>query len=429
MHNLDIIGQKGINVIERIVLEMGFMWTPTNLEAGIDGYIEIRDESTGEVTNSIIQVQSKATERGFQAETDTGFEYVCREKDLNYWLGGNAPVILICSKPDTGEAYWVLLKDYFQDAQRRRCRKVHFDKQRNRFDASSRQRLVDMAIPKDAGIYLPSLPRTETLFSNLLSVEEFPRRLFCAKTRFTNRRALWAKLRTLTDKPRGDWILHEGGICSFFDLTFKPWSRVCYAKATENRASREWALSEDISRRNLFAELLNRCLREMVAFENVGFCPAKDCYYFRGTPDLNARKLGSMTVFKGYQSKTTPDRMAYYRHRAFRGQFYRFGNCWYLEITPTYHFTQDGYRLSRYYEERLSGIKLLERQNKGHLAQVRIWADLLKPKANMFEEPYAFLRFGKLRCFEVAFGIDDAAWLPEAKDSKPANTGQLWLFE
>jgi len=57
----DIIGDKGIALIHRIVSEMGFIWTPTGLEAGIDGYIELRDYKTGEVSNFIIQVQSKTT--------------------------------------------------------------------------------------------------------------------------------------------------------------------------------------------------------------------------------------------------------------------------------------------------------------------------------------------------------------------------------
>ena len=31
----------------------------------------------------------------FQAETDNSFEYRCEQKDLDYWLRGNVPVILI----------------------------------------------------------------------------------------------------------------------------------------------------------------------------------------------------------------------------------------------------------------------------------------------------------------------------------------------
>ena len=62
-------------------------------------------------TNSIIQVQSKATEGRFTAETAVSLEYVCDERDLTYWMQGNAPVILVVSRPKTGEAYYVLLRD------------------------------------------------------------------------------------------------------------------------------------------------------------------------------------------------------------------------------------------------------------------------------------------------------------------------------
>ena len=52
---------------------MGFLWNPTGLEAGIDGYIEIRDDATSEVTNCIIQVQSKATSSPFCARLRPAF--------------------------------------------------------------------------------------------------------------------------------------------------------------------------------------------------------------------------------------------------------------------------------------------------------------------------------------------------------------------
>ena len=49
IHNNSMTGQKGINLIEKIVLEMGFVWYPTGgMEAGIDGTIEIRNPQTGE---------------------------------------------------------------------------------------------------------------------------------------------------------------------------------------------------------------------------------------------------------------------------------------------------------------------------------------------------------------------------------------------
>src|SRR5690348_2982892 len=78
----DIVGQQGVNLIESVCLSIGFLWHPTGLEAGIDGYIEIRNAATGEVTNCIIQVQSKATQQDFEGDTGSTFEYRCSQKDL-----------------------------------------------------------------------------------------------------------------------------------------------------------------------------------------------------------------------------------------------------------------------------------------------------------------------------------------------------------
>src|SRR4051812_22891208 len=127
-----IIGQLGANQIERIVLNMKYVWRPTLIfDAGIDGEIEIRDPITGEATNSIVKVQAKATTLSFQAETADAFEYLCEQKDLDYWLRGNTPVILIVCRPDTDEAYWVSIKDYFRELATRKGRKILFDKRQN----------------------------------------------------------------------------------------------------------------------------------------------------------------------------------------------------------------------------------------------------------------------------------------------------------
>lgn len=90
-----------------------------------------------------------------------------------------------------------------------------------------------------------------------------------------------------------------------------------------------------------------------------------------------------------------------------------------------------------------------ERQNKTHLAQVVLWADLLQghePKSkdkckqcslwdkedkqdNHQPEPYSLLRFGPLMSFEVGFGIEDAVWLPYQKDEASEDSTRLPLFD
>jgi len=182
------IGQQGINLIEAVVLKMGFLWHPSGpVEAGIDGTIEICDPQTGAALNSIVQVQSKATSVSFPNETDTSFEWVCESKDIDYWLNGNAPVILIVSRPATGEAYWVPIKQYFAKPETRSSRKIVFDKRTSKFNENSKLALIDLALPKDSGIYFSPLLRSEKLVSNLLAVRYFPERLYVAETDFRKR--------------------------------------------------------------------------------------------------------------------------------------------------------------------------------------------------------------------------------------------------
>src|SRR6266851_5554608 len=127
----DIIGEQGIAHIRRVVLDMGYMFYQTGgVEAGIDGYIELRDQSTGEVRNLILQVQGKATERDrLPAETADSFEWPCTEVDIAYWLHGTAPVLLVVVQTTTNRAYWKSIKDYFRDAVAVQNHRVIFHKE------------------------------------------------------------------------------------------------------------------------------------------------------------------------------------------------------------------------------------------------------------------------------------------------------------
>lgn len=435
--NADITGDKGIALIHRVVLDMGCIWTPTKLEAGIDGYIELRDPTSGDVSNCIIQVQSKAGASWFKSETAASFDFTCDERDLNYWLSGNAPVILVVSRPDDYEAYWVSIKDYFKEAATRKTRKITFDKRSDRFDKDSRERLAQLATVPNSGFYLSALPCTEVLASNLLPVTDYPKRLFRASTKLRFASQVWERLREQTDKPHVEWLLHDGFIYSFHDLTFAPWPAVCLASTTENLATNDWAFSDDRNRRYVFVRMLRNGLQEILYRQGVRYSKDKEHYFFRSTTELVERKVGGLSVFKAYESKTTPGRIAYYRHRAMKSQFLRHDRQWFVEITPSYHFTQDGFKLSRFFEERLKGIKQIERQNKTHLRQVRLWEEVLRQvhvqapvaaesaarQLSMFEpeiaaeqpkpvEPYSLVSFGNLVEFSVEWAVPESAWLP-----------------
>ena len=124
-------GQRGVNTLESVVLSFGSIWNPTStLDVGIDGAVELCDPETGEALGLLVRVQSKAVTGPFLAETASSFEFVCDERDIDYWFKGNVPVILVVSRPASGEAYWISVRDYFADAAIRSTRRVVFDKAR-----------------------------------------------------------------------------------------------------------------------------------------------------------------------------------------------------------------------------------------------------------------------------------------------------------
>lgn len=421
IHRNSLIGQQGVNLIERMVLAMGYAWHPSGqVEAGIDGVIEIRDTSTGDATNCIIQVQSKATARQFNAETDAKFEYVCDARDLDYWLMGNAPVILVVSRPDTDEAYWVSIKDYFADLSKRKTRKVVFDKGRDRFDGSCQRSLANLAAPFNMGVYLAPPPKAEHLYSNLLTIAAYPDRLFIAETAYRDAGDLLAVMRARGIQGNGEWLLKDKHLYSFHDLSVPPWASLCEQGTVEVLNTSEWADTSDRVKRRDFVNLLNRCLTEKGRNLALSYHHKLRFYYFNATRDLTPRSVSyqsmtnrtTRTVFQGYPSKTDAGRIAYYRHSAFEGRFQCYDGVWYLEITPTYHFTRDGYNFDRFYEDRLKRIKMMER-NTAVLGQVVMWADYLSQQADLFSVEYPFLRFGALKRMDIEAGLNDQSWLGE----------------
>ncbi len=423
-----LTGQQGINLIATIVAELGYLWTPTSghADAGIDGYIEIRKTDTGEATNFILQVQSKATAGEWENETDGAFVFRCDERDLTYWLQGNAPVVLVVSRPKTNEAYWISIKDYFRDLEARKSKKINFDKKKNIFNASAATALVDRAMPRDAGVYLAPPPKQETLYSNLLPVGRYARDLFMAQTKHRKPQEIWSVFKDLGIRVGGEWFLKDGKIFSFHDLTQEPWPKLCDRGTVEKFQTDEWALANDQEKKNDFVRLLGLALKGFLGQKAVWYQQPRNgigFYYFAPTKDLSPRvvhwkriKQSERTVFQAYPSKKDPTRIAYYRHLAFEPGFRRFGGTWFLEITPTYHFTADGKIASKFRESYLSGIKRIEK----HVAvagNVFFWAHFLT-ECELFSKTSPFITFAELLEFPVDFGIRDDDWVAKAEDEE-----------
>lgn len=410
-----LTGERGISLVQDRVLEMGHVFQPTgDLEAGIDGFIEIRDPETEAATNLTIAVQSKATKGQFVAETEEKFQYTVDERDLEYWLSGNLPVLLVVSRPDENEIYYKSIKDYFRDPERRKDRKITFDKAEDRFDESIAESLVDLAAPEDSGLYVNPVPDHEELISNLLPVRDFAETVYHAETDYRHPGEVWEEVAESGLALKGDWILWNKRIWSVRDTRSGPLSNFCYPETTEDERLDRWAQSDDPDLRSNFVKLMYQCLRQRFRKIRVGYDKDKNIYYFWSTRDNKSKKVDYVrhngnesyrTVFKGYPDDS--DEKYFYRHMALYASFERINGEWHLEIDPTYLFTTDGHN------HHPGGGKLLSnvRKDEGHTdvsSQVQFWAyQLLRTD---FESTYPYLSFQPLRTFMIDKGIDDERW-------------------
>lgn len=411
-----VLVEKGINLIESVVLRMHSRWIPTRANgAGIDGYIEFFDTGTGRSFGTTIAVQSRGVS-AFQNEDSDSFDYACRQSDVDYWLSGNMPVILVVSKPSTKEAYWADVKEYFGDPVNSSSTLVHFVKSESRFVPDSFHELIRVGQPVDAGLYLPPLPMKETLFSNLLPVDGFPENIYFGSTELTKSWDVWGALRGKDRGIGGAWILKDGRIISFHNLSARAWSEICSPGTVRTINTSEWANSEDTVVQRDFVDLCNQALRYSQN-GNIRYWPEEDCYAYVGTLDEGTTKvsyrslthqvrISAVTKFEG---KGRNSSYKWLRHLAFKGEFRRLDSRWYLEITPTYRFTRDGQNLERFHEDRLRAIRRTE-GNKTMLNEVMFWADQLAAEGDLFDKSGNMLKFGRLLKFEAPAGISDSEW-------------------
>jgi Domain of unknown function (DUF4365) len=127
-----VIGERGIALIHQRVSDMGYLFHPRRVDHGIDGHIDLVHPTTNELLNLTLLVQSKASTL-FRDESEDCFSYVCDERNLELWLAGNAPVILVFSHPDENAAWWIEAKAAFPDARSRASRTVNIDKRTQRW--------------------------------------------------------------------------------------------------------------------------------------------------------------------------------------------------------------------------------------------------------------------------------------------------------
>jgi hypothetical protein len=413
-----IIGEQGVALIGTRCLEMGFIFHPRRVDHGIDGHIDLVEPGSGTraVLNQTLLVQSKASNRPFAFETADSFRYVCDERDLDLWLSGNAPVILVFSHPEQSEAWWVDIKAAFPDVVTRASRTVVVDKRTHRFDRDAAPALLRLGVPASSGLYLRPPPKTETLTTNLLPIVAMPPVVYIATSAVDDYPAAGAALATQTERRPG-WILREGVIMSFASLREPPLGVLCDGDVEEHETT-EWADSDDLDMQYRFMDLLKHTVTD--SYADLRWHKERSHVHFRATSDLSARKAGrgpgviGRTVFGPHYAKSEPEKVSYYHHAALELRFRRFHGCWYCQLEPDYCFTSDGYTESRLADKLLAGIKRLDR-HPAVAGWTRVWTNHFRAQGSS----QRLIAFGPLAVVAVDRGIDDRWWGPAPVELTP----------
>ena len=308
-------------------------------------------------------------------------------------------------------AWWKHIDAWFSDPVRRRTRRVVFDKVDDLFGRASAQQVAAAATPLVEP--LPLVRASETLSSNLLTVTSFAPEIFWAPTAVTDRTEAWAEMKR-HGSYEGGFLLAQGRLFSLgsFPSALTP---LCTGESTSFPTA-EWSESQDPDVQRRFVSLLNATIRA-VHHGELRFHRERGYVYHLPTSNLAGKKVkgevgSGRTVFKVYRTQDDRNKVRYCRHYAAWLNFRRWEEEWYLEISPTYHFTIDGERESLYASEYIAGIKRLER-NPAVRGLTANWAAFLKQHQadTLFELADRRVEFGELLSVTVDASIDEKAWI------------------
>lgn len=427
------LGEIGENAVRGRFLALGFQFDGrSRLEVGIDGIAEV--VADGEPQAKMIAVQVKATESGrYASETEQGFTYLLRRDDLEYWRASNLPVIIVLYRRSDESFYWKEVQRGGDRAERR----LQFDKEADALDGSSVNRLAALTVPKAGlGYYVPPLGGGEEAIVNMLPIT-LPSEIFTATTPYDGQRATAIILNS--DEPaRFDWIIRGGVFWSFHDPSQSSCREIVDLDQIVAVDTEDLAFHDDLDEQNKFIHLLRQTLRHQTRAD-LNWSKDGEYLYFRAeqadTPRTlwyhSAKNKTDADVVAVTRSDRDGGRVSFVRHHAFVPRFERLAGQWYLVITPTYHFTTNGFSPHPHPAALLSGKKRLDK-SAALRGQVIMWHRFLAGEdegsrnhvAGLFAEPVSAseprLHFGAPPTVQLEVRVPEDSWGTAKKKAEPA---------
>ncbi|MFZ5702976.1 MAG: DUF4365 domain-containing protein [Pseudomonadota bacterium] len=433
-------GELGETLVKARVLQLGHVFEPRGrLETGIDGTIEFRDPQTRTATGKMVAVQVKTREKGvYTAETDASFEYLMRSADIEYWRKSSLPVVLVLYRQSDDSFYWKSVSDCVSGEDRR----LLLDKTADRLDSNSLDRLAALAVEKGKlGSFVPPMRTGEKAHLNLMRIV-LPDEIFVADSPFASGRDAIPEL-LRTDERRFDWVIRGRRFVSFRDPRGTGVESIIDIDTLEVVVTELIADSDDPDDEVVMIELLRRTMVEQVSAD-LAFDGKARVFYFRAAERFQTRRYAyrslreqtSAMVVQVYFNKKRKEEVHSVRHHAFSPRYERIAGEWFLSISPTFVFTEDGFKPHRFASDLLAGKKRKDR-NGSIRGQVFMFRFLLSgkvigadsPMLDFFESaaqpaPDALLKFEPVEPVEMEVTVPEDAWQfsdPNAAKMKAEN--------
>ncbi len=373
-------GELGETLVKAAVLGLGHVFEGRGrLETGIDGTIEFRDPVTRKMLGKTVAVQVKTTAAGkYSRENDAGFEYLLKTADLDYWRDTNLPVIIVVLRLSDQSMFW---KDVSAGAPGDE-RRLAFDKVADKLDAASIDRMAQLSVERGKlGSFVPPMRSGEPAHLNLMRII-LPEEIFVAESPFKSGRDAMPTLLAQDDR-HFDWVIRGRRFVSFRDPTGTAVEKIIDRDTLEAVETEYVALTDDPDDEVIMIELLRRTMEEQFAAD-IAYDKDTRAFHFRAPDPLvpreyryrSLKEMTSATVVQLYPDRKKPDRLNNVRHHAFAPRFERIGDDWFISITPTFFFSENGSRCHRFASTLLAGKKRLDR-NGSVRGQVMLWRHFL----------------------------------------------------
>jgi len=301
--------------------------------------------------------------------------------------------------------------------------------------------IAQLTVPKTGhGYYVPPLGDGEEALVNMFPIS-LPPEIYVCSTPYDSQQAI-AILFDDDEGPRFDWVIKGRTFWSFHDPRIECTRHIIDEDQVDVIDAAMIAMHEDIDEQNNFSFFLRQLLRHQ--FRNdLGWDKQRKVFYFlaEGADQGRIFRYRSTTnrteadVVNVVKDKKERDRTSYVRHHAFEARFELMLDQWFLIITPTYHFTTNGFIPHSYPSALLAGKKRLD-NNASLRGQVIMWHRFLSGSedgADDFfsssEEYCKVLTFGEPPSVALPTTVPEKAWgsLKKPKPAATVNQGALEL--